>query len=145
MKRQLMKMAFLMMLATLALSLNVSAQGFEKHTMRLDFDFMVGDQRLPAGEYTVQPFQNDNQRRFVLVQNKQTGAHALLSALPAIRADKEDAPLTFSKYGEQRYLTRVSLGDFTYVAIKNSTERKLAKQYAALLHNVNESVVARVR
>lgn len=127
MKRQFLKMAFLMVMATLALSFSVSAQDFEKYTVRVDFDFRIGDQRLPAGEYTFQLFQSDSQRRLVLVRNKQTDTQVLVSAIPVTRANRADAPLSFNKYGDQHYLAQISLGDFTYVAIKSSTERKLAR------------------
>lgn len=142
MKRQFVKMAFLMVMATLALSFTASAQDFEKHTVKLDFDFKVGDQQLPAGKYTIQPFQGDNQHRLVLVQNKETKTTALLAAIPVARTQRDSAPLTFSKYGEQHFLSQVSLGDFTYVAIKSGKERKLAKQYTAQLRTVGGPVAS---
>ena len=142
MKRQFVKMAFLMVMATLAFSFTTNAQDFEKHTVKLDFDFKVGDQHLPAGEYTIQPFQNDSQHRLVLVQNKQTNTQALLAAIPVKRADRDSAPLTFSKYGEQHYLSQVSLGDSTFVAVKSGQERKLAKQYTAQIRTVGGAVAS---
>jgi hypothetical protein len=142
MKRQFVKMAFLMVMATLAVSFTANAQDFEKHSVKLDFDFKVGDQQLPAGKYSIQPFQGDGQHRLVLVQNKETKTTALLAAIPVARAQRDSAPLTFSKYGEQHFLSQVSLGDFTYVAIKSGKERKLARQYTAQLRTVGGPVAS---
>ncbi|MBI1761869.1 MAG: hypothetical protein HYR56_10575 [Acidobacteria bacterium] len=145
MKRQFVKMTFLLVLATWALAVTANAQDFEKRTLKLDFDFKVGDQLMPAGEYTVQAFQGENQHRFVLVRGKQTDAQALLATIPITRADRDSAPLTFSKYGEQHYLTQISLGDYTYLAIKSGTERKLARQYTAQTRSVNGAVLSEAR
>lgn len=142
MKRQFVKMALLMVMATLAVSFTANAQGFEKHNVKLDFDFKVGEQQMPAGEYSIQPFEGDSQRRLVLVRNKQTDTQALLAVIPVTRAERDSAPLTFSKYGEQHYLSQISLGDFTYVAIKSGKERQLAKQYTVQLRTVGGAVAS---
>lgn len=129
MKNQFVKMLLLLAVAVAALSVTASAQGFEQHTVRLDFDFKVGEQQLPAGTYAIRVFESDHSGRTLLVRNKATNQHAFLSVIP-ISQDK-DAALTFSKYGEQHYLSRIGLGDFAYQAVKSGHERKLARQYTA--------------
>jgi hypothetical protein len=128
MKKQFLKMTLWMALITLTLSATAGARDFERYTVKLDFDFMVGEQRMPAGEYSFQVFEGDNSRRMVLVLNQATNQHALYQAIPVTRPDANSAPLVFNKYGDQHYVSRISLGDYAYEAIKASSERKLARQ-----------------
>jgi hypothetical protein len=139
MKKQFVKLTLVTVLATLAFAsmavATAAARDFEQYTVRLDFAFKVGEQRLPAGNYTFRVFDGDHSKRTVLVRNQETKQQAFLSVMPVRRADVNDAPLTFSKYGEEHYLTRVGMGDFSYQAIKSSSERKLARQFAAQNEN----------
>lgn len=127
MKTQFVKLMMFVALFTMALAFTTNAKDFVRYTAKVDFDFMVGEQKLPAGEYSFQVFENDGSGRLLVIRNKQTDAQALLNAIPTPRSSANSTPLTFNKYGEQHFISEVALGDFTYQAIKTSTERKLAK------------------
>ena len=138
MKKQIVRMMLMLALTTIALSVSAAAQGFEQHNVRLDFDFKVGAKQLPAGEYSIRVYESDHSGRTLVVRNKQTNEQAFMNVIPVVRAS--DSSLTFSKYGDQHFLSQVGLGDYAYQAVKTGQERKLARQYTAQVINASQLV-----
>ena len=91
------------------LSVGASAQT-PNGTMKfqIPFDFTVGGQTMPAGEYVVRLLGRDSNLPAVLIKSGDGRAARILQMTPVdAKRMRESATLVFNRYGSRHFLTQV--------------------------------------
>lgn len=73
----------------------------------IPFDFMVGNEKMPAGEYLIERHAFPSS---LVVMNVETGARIAVYTTPMQISDREGTTLVFHKYGDRAFLTQVKSG-----------------------------------
>jgi hypothetical protein len=114
--------------ATLMAHNGASAQAKEQAT--IPFDFTVGQNRLPAGTYTIKNIQAG------VIQLDGQGKHAHMLALCTSTEDvrRNADELVFSKYGDQYFLREVrgSYGQTAWKISPSKLEKRVQSEEARL-------------
>ncbi len=91
----------------------------------IPFEFVVGDKRMPVGEYTVKPFTP----QAVMIQSKDCNSSAIvLSSAVQAKKFQESGKLVFNRYGDQYFLSQIwTPGTFNGRLVpKSRLEREIA-------------------
>ncbi len=144
MKKQLTTKALTLLTKTFALSLLVavsagandaSAQTARPYTVSVPFEFVVGEERLPAGDYTVRRALRDSESTLMIRSadgGKTVTVHT--SAAGARETSSGRVRLVFRRHGEQHFLRQISTPEsqtaraFPVSRIQRSLERELAEK-----------------
>jgi hypothetical protein len=145
MKRQMVKgLTMLTLIATVALGTAVlSANGQSTLNVRaqIPFEFVVGDQTVPAGEYSVRTISSSN--RALMIQNAEASISTfrLANAITPKR-NKTEARLVFHRYGQNYFLREVwEGGETTGQELRESKqERAIKREMGAVARNSYELV-----
>jgi len=92
------------------------------------FDFMVADQKVPAGEYLILRSASTSA---VHIQSRENGTTIMIGSAPGNKNKTGyAAALSFNKYGNQYFLTEFWVGGETegVQVAKSKTEKKLAER-----------------
>ena len=91
----------------------------------IDFDFYVGNKRLPKGEYNIESVNDSGQIR---VSNVKKGKSAMILAVRGKMTNKPKSKLGFRRYGDQYFLRKIWDGQNDILEIeRSSAEKKAAK------------------
>lgn len=97
-------------------------------SLKVPFAFMVGDVRLPAGNYTVrEPLMGEDVLEIVSADGRHL---ALASTIPATPDNTDKTQLEFQKFGNDYFLSRLALpaGDEREIVLTPHTmEREITK------------------
>ena len=108
-----MKKSFVLLSVVAAFSLMASVTiAYAAVVMRVDvpFDFYLGDQLLPAGEYQFNmDSSNGAAAPSIMVQSTNGQGIGMLAALPGVHADRATNQLRFNQYGQKYFLSSVSI------------------------------------
>ena len=113
----------------------VSANGQSSHLITVDvpFDFIVADQTLPSGKYTVRKATNDGKGLSISsVDGKSSVARLSNSVVATDKA--RNGRLVFHRYGQQYFLAEVWSGD-NYLGrqlIKSEKELQLEREQSLI-------------
>ena len=145
MKRQMVQgLTMLTLIVTVALGTAVvSGQG--QSTVRvkaqIPFEFAVGDQALPAGEYSVRA--GGNSGEVLMIQNAEASISTLrLANSIEPKRNKTEARLVFHRYGQNYFLREVwEGGDRTgHRLLESKQERAIKREMASVARNSYELV-----
>jgi hypothetical protein len=104
MKKQILKIfSMLSLFVTLAVG-SVYAQSELRLKVNIPFEFSVGNEALPAGEYTVRQLYPD----VLVIENADGSATEIFSTIGA-RASKapDESSLVFHRYGDEYFLSTI--------------------------------------
>lgn len=137
MKKQISR-ALLGLAATLMLGVAAVAQVSHTVVIRVPFDFVAGEKRMPAGSYTVRRIRSDAESA-LLIRSEDGRATAVIltnTGDPQPRA----AALVFRQHGDRHFLAEVSMpgAASTRELPKSSAERRLERELAEQ-HKADES------
>jgi hypothetical protein len=151
MKKQISR-AILGLVAVLTLAGGASAQGSRGVEVYVPFDFVAGEKRMPAGDYTVRRVRVDSETALLI---EGAGEGAASAVVLTSRGDENPAraALTFRRHGDRYFLAEVSMPGASSVreAPKTGAERKVERERAAQLKDDSAAesktvtVVGRVR
>lgn len=135
MRRQILKgfttLALIVGVAFMAAVVSANGQTSIGVTANIPFEFVVGDQTLPAGKYTAETITMGSQVLAIRGQNK-----AALRQSNSLRANKvpDKGKLVFHRYGQRYFLSEVwAAGDQTGRQLRKSREeRNIETQLAAI-------------
>jgi hypothetical protein len=135
MKTQMIKgFAMLTLILTMAVATAVvsNAQSSVRVKANVPFEFIVGDQTLPAGSYSVSPAVNSGDA--LKIQNNNEAITTLRLTTPMRRMNDEEGKLVFHRYGEIYFLREVwKEGEQAGRQFRESKhERALKRELAAL-------------
>jgi hypothetical protein len=128
MKREILKSIALLML-TLALAA-VTAQAQSANQMKADipFRFVIGNQTLPAGEYTIRYVNQDSGKTALLFKSRDGRTSRIVNMMTTQRSEPaEMTSIVFNQYGESYFLSEVwtSASSYGLALPKSSAERRL--------------------
>ena len=112
---------------------SVSAQSIEnKLSVKIPFDFIVGEQTLPAGKYTFRHLPGMPDKLAIQSADRQARA-VVWSTLTETRQAPAKTTLVFRNYGDQRFLAEVWVhGDKNGgILVQSRAERELAQRTSA--------------
>jgi hypothetical protein len=105
MRKQALKLFFVVYLSVLLAVVSFAANSELKLRATIPFDFTVGEKTLPAGTYTVEEL---NSNGVLLIRSEDfTRGTFINSGATLHRNDPENAKLTFRKYGDLYFLAEV--------------------------------------
>ncbi len=111
MKREMLKSFTLLMLTVALACLTVQAQAGNRMKADIPFRFIIGDQTLPAGEYTVRYVNQDSGKTALLFKSTDGKTSRIVNMNTAQRGEQETAAsLVFNRYGDQYFLSEVWTG-----------------------------------
>jgi len=117
MKRRALVMAGVMALTVMAATRVAQAQ--EPLAVNIPFDFVAGNQVLPAGEYSVQA--SGPGKTLILIDRKDSAASAIINSNAVVANEiQSQSKLVFDRYGDRYFLSQVW-------AAGNSRGRQLLK------------------
>jgi len=118
---------------------SASAQTVAKSTrIKVNFDFNVGNEQLPAGEYRIKVFNEGQTHKMLLVQRLDGKEQAIISSVPnQNRGPVRPGDVTFNKYGDKHFLAGVQLGDgsVNHQVTKSRAERNLLRMSVKVASN----------
>jgi hypothetical protein len=126
MKTRALVMAGIMALTAMATTRVAQAQ--EALVVNVPFDFIAGNQNLPAGEYSVKVSQTD--ARIVLIERRDATAAMFIGTNTVVaNTIQSESKLVFNRYGDRYFLSQVwnegnSLGR---QLMKTSREKEIAQ------------------
>ena len=130
MKTQTLKNFTMLSVVLMLTAVSVCAQSQHSNVTNIPFSFVVGQNTLPAGEYTFAPNRKDSHIVW-LVRGQDGQTKALFTTMP-VRASEtqEKAKLIFHKYGDQYFLSQIwTAGDNSgRELVMPRVERELAKK-----------------
>jgi hypothetical protein len=133
-KQIFMLAASIVVLVTMAAVTTAQAQTMNQFTADIPFDFHVGGERFPAGEYTIRCL---NPSSKVLQLRKTDGeTSVMLHTNSIVGRMNQKSRLVFSRYGNQYYFSQAWLGSESLgmQAVKSRQEKATAKEMARLAY-----------
>jgi hypothetical protein len=128
MKRVIWKSFVVVMLAVSLVSLTAQAQAANQMKANIPFSFIIGNQTLPAGEYTVR-YVNENSGKSALLFKSVDGRTSRIVNMNTAQTSRSEmkASLVFSQYGDSYFLSEVWTGSDQYGLSlpKSSAERRM--------------------
>ena len=129
--RSLMKFILFSLVAMVGTTLAVvpaKAESETRVTVRIPFDFSVGDTALKAGSYRIQDVQGGT----LLLKSKDGQVHEFVLTVPDGAANRNHQPkLVFARYGKEVFLNKVYLstdGNGREVLLGNREKQLIRKR-----------------
>lgn len=110
MKKQTLRMALMLALFVAGATGIARAQTSRGIVAQIPFDFVVGEKRLPAGEYTVRSATHNAETTLLLRRADGQQAIMVLTDTAADASSRSNAKLEFRRYGDQYFLASVWTG-----------------------------------
>lgn len=128
MKREILK-SFTMLMLTIALAaVATQAQSANQMKAHIPFRFIIGNQTLPAGEYTVRYVNQDSGKTALLFRSMDGKTSRIVNMNTTQQSEGEaKASLVFNQYGDSYFLSQVWTGGDQYGLSlpKSRAERQL--------------------
>ena len=151
MKRKVIKrltmLSLVSMFSLCAAVASANAQLSNPIRAKVPFDFNVGDQRLPAGEYTFSRLSGFSDSKMMLVSSVDSSTHMVQSTFGAqVVTPKNESTLVFHKYGDQYFLEQIwTGGEQVGTQVPESrSERTTRRQLGQIQHSNMSGKVMRV-
>jgi hypothetical protein len=142
MKKQLLWMTLLL---TMFASAAVTTQAQATHGLRADvpFDFVVGDQTIPAGHVFVQGVSSAGAGPLA-IRNFDQGQLAMRAGHPVLASENSDeCKLVFRRYGTRYYLAQIYIPGYkAWEVMKSKEERSLEREMRVVKNFKASQVVA---
>jgi hypothetical protein len=135
MKKQiLMLAASIVVLVTMAAATTAQAQTINQFTADIPFDFHVGGERFPAGEYTIRCLNPSSDVKVLQLRKTDGESSVMLHTNSMVGRMNPKSRLVFSRYGNQYYFSQAWLGSESLgmQAVKSRQEKATAKEMARL-------------
>jgi hypothetical protein len=115
MKREILK-SFAMLMLTIALAaLTVGAQSVNQMKADIPFSFTIGNQTLPAGEYSIRYVNQDSGKTALLFRSIDGKTSRIVNMQTTQKGESEvKASLVFNQYGSSYFLSEVWTGADQY-------------------------------
>ena len=133
-KQMFMLAASVVVLVTMAAVTTTQAQTTNQFTADIPFDFHVGGEKFPAGEYTIRCLNPSSDVKVLQLRKTNGESSVMLHTNSIIGRINRNSRLVFNRYGNQYFLSQAwlvseSLG---MQAVKSRQEKATAKEMARL-------------
>ena len=133
MKREITNAFASLMLVLVLAAVTASAQSAKQMTANIPFQFTIGNQTLPAGEYTIRYINQDSGKNTLLIKSTDGRNSRIVQMTPAQKSTPaEKASLVFNQYGDSYFLSEVwnAADQFGLSLPKSRAERELERRLA---------------
>jgi hypothetical protein len=136
MKKEIVKgIAMVMLVVGIALTtaaVSANAQSAKKVVTDIPFDFIVGDQTLGSGEYTMRV--TSAPENGLIIQNADGKSEGLRLTFPIAPTNRRAARLVFHKYGQRYFLAEVwtGAGAVGRHLLKSRQERAIERELSSI-------------
>jgi hypothetical protein len=148
MKKQALKgismLVLIISIAFVTAVVSANAQTHDRLKADVPFDFMVGDQKLPAGAYTISPLMEQSNDGVVL-RNDDSSASAMHLTNRIDGKAEQQARLVFRKQGDSYYLSEIWDGNSEGRQVRLSRKAREAELAKANSGSETIAVAARQR
>jgi hypothetical protein len=129
MKKQILCAAILGFIALFSYS-SADAQTNSRVVANIPFDFYVGSQKMPAGEYVIDKVFPQHDKTTLSLRRQDGKANAMALTIPTTVKKRKDAILSFNRYGDVYYLSKIlnPFAEFGVELKQGKTEINLARQ-----------------
>jgi len=133
------------MMALTAMASTRVAQAQEPMVVNVPFDFVAGNAKLPAGEYSVKT--SGPTHVLILIARDDSAASAMLNTNAAVASEPQsESKLIFNRYGDRYFLSQVwTAGNSSGRQLLKSTREKEMAQTARLENQGQVTLVAGLR
>lgn len=135
MKKQAYTIATMIMLMIVAGLSTAGAQtsGTTQLTANIPFDFSVGNQTMPAGEYTVRCTNPASDLKLLRLRSSDGRASAMVRTNSVIGKTLADAKLVFNRYGDHYFFAQAWMpaDNIGMQAPKSRSEKQIARDLIA--------------
>lgn len=135
MRRQAYKvMAMLMLLGSLAVVAQAQSQSGTRLTASIPFQFNVGNETLPAGEYAITTSNPASDQAILQLRRNDGRASVQVQMIAAIAQSEQGSRLIFNRYGNKYFFAQVWVeGDANGLqAPKARGERNIRRELSGL-------------
>ena len=143
MKKEVLSI-FTMLILTLAIgAATAHAQSANQTTASIPFQFNIGNQTLPAGDYTIKFVNQDSGRNALLIKSTDGRVSRIVMMNTAQKGSAtERASLVFNQYGRRYFLAEVWTGSdqFGHTLPRSRSERDTERELA---RDIKDSDLAR--
>ena len=138
--------AMIVLVGSLAVTANAQIGSRTQLIANVPFDFSVGGQTLPAGEYTVRQMTPDSGSAIVQLRSRDGHSRALVQMNSVIGKVNDCALLIFHRYGNRYFFAQAWTPGYSegLQAQKTRAERAAQREIASL-NTQAETVALRVR
>ena len=135
-KQIFMLAASVVVLVTMAAATTAQAQTINQFTADIPFDFHVGGERFPAGEYTIRCLNPSSDVKVLQLRKTDGESSITLHTNSAAGRMNQKSRLVFSRYGNQYYFSQAWLGSESLgmQVVKSRQEKATAKEMARLAY-----------
>ena len=131
-----MKRQFLILIAIVAFAttLTTNALGQTGKTVKanIKFDFHIGERVYPAGEYRIESIGSMSETILQIRSVGDTNKNDIIVANHSNEGERQTPILVFQKYGENYFLTEISLGTEWGYSIRPSPRQRESEKTLAL-------------
>ena len=133
-KQIFMLAASVVVLVTMAVVTTAQAQTINQFTADIPFDFHVGGERFPAGEYTIRCINPSSDVKALQLRKTDGESSVMLHTNSIVGRINRNSRLVFNRYGNQYYFSQAWLGSESLgmQAVKSRQEKATAKEMARL-------------
>lgn len=148
MKKQAYRIVTMVMFIAAVGLASAQAQTSGPTILRVDipFDFSVGNQTLPAGEYRVTCVNAATDQKVLQLREKAGNATVLVRTSSMIGKVQDNARLVFNRYGDQYFFAQAWLpGDNIGMQAQKSRTEKIRARELASVKRATEQVALNVK
>lgn len=126
MKSMILRLFTMLVLAFALGAVAVQAQSASQMKADIPFRFVIGDQTLPAGEYTIRYVNQDSGKTALLFKSTDGRTSRIVNMMTAEKGTpRERAGIVFNQYGDQYFLSEVwTAGDQYGLTLPKSRAEK---------------------
>ena len=116
---------------------SANAQSARKVSANIPFDFVVGDQTLAAGEYSLKATTAPSNGLMIQDENGKSSMRLTNSIEP--RQNRRESRLVFHRYGQRYFLAEVwtGAGEVGRNLLKSRHEKAIEREEASIAKNAN--------
>jgi len=142
MKKQAYTMiAMFVLVASMAVAAQAQTSGRTQLTANIPFNFSVGNQSLPAGEYTIAQI-NPGSSNVVLQLRSREGNSAMVQMTSVIGKAQENAKLIFHRYGNKYFFAQAWVdGESNGLQAPKPRAERAAEHEMAAIKAASETVL----
>jgi hypothetical protein len=146
MKKAYTMIALMVLVGSMAVAAQAQTASRTQLVASIQFRFYVGDQTMPAGEYTISQV-NPSSDHAVLKLRAKDGSRAVMIQMDnVIGKAREGSQLVFNHLGSEYYFSQAWMsGDNTGWQASRSKAERTAKQELAGIKSSKETVALRLR
>jgi hypothetical protein len=146
MKKVYTMIALMVLVGSMAVAAQAQTASRTQLVASIPFQFHVGDQAMPAGEYTISQVNPSSDRAVLRLRAKNGSSTVMIQMNNVIGKVRDGSQLVFNRLGSEYYFSQAWMsGDDTgWQASKSKVERQTQQQLAGMKWST-ETVALRIR